>query len=67
MKTQILSLRNYDRTFIDFEGLCANCGFPYTSEHRCAICHISIPLSDVLDDPDRMLCSHHQYLMEKDD
>ena len=54
-------------TFIDFEGACANCGFTYTSEGRCAACHATIPVPDMLDDPDRTLCSYHQYLIEKDD
>lgn len=54
-------------TFIDFEAGCANCGFTYTSEGRCGICHATIPVADILQDPDRTLCSYHQYLMEKDD
>ncbi|TKD51432.1 hypothetical protein [Sphingomonas baiyangensis] len=54
-------------TFIDFEALCANCGFTYASEGRCAICHTTIPVADMLDDPDRTLCAYHQHLMEKDD
>jgi hypothetical protein len=54
-------------TFVDFEGSCAVCGYELTGSGECAVCGEVISLSDRLDDPDAMLCSYHQYVMDKDD
>jgi hypothetical protein len=53
--------------FIDLENRCANCGyFPHASE-GCAICGEAFPLAELLSNPEMMLCSYHQWQMDKDD
>ncbi len=54
-------------TFLDFESACASCGFALPAETRCAVCHSTIPVSEMLAEPGRLLCAYHQHQMEKDD
>ncbi|TPG39836.1 hypothetical protein EAH79_14235 [Sphingomonas koreensis] len=55
-------------TFIEDEWLCANCGYGLPDvTGRCEVCGTNIPVSDLLADPDRLLCSYHEYLANKDD
>ena len=36
-------------------------------EAKIQLGRVAIPVAEILQDPDRALCSYHQYLMEKDD
>lgn len=55
-------------TFIEEEWTCANCGYGLPDvTGRCEACGTNIPVSDLLADPDRLLCSYHEYLAQKDD
>jgi ribosomal protein S27AE len=55
-------------TFIDHEWACANCSYGLKDDAgRCQICYEAVPLSELLLEPQRTLCSYHHYQASKDD